>query len=147
MRPSGLARAKKGDATAVFDFSSFTILLVEDSDFVRHIIKKYLVDMGFKTVLEASNGMDGIAELQKNPDLILCDIEMEPLNGFEFLKLLRKQPGPERELPLLFLTSSADSDYVKRAIDLGVSAYLLKPITPEVLRKKLADVMSKAMSA
>ena len=131
---------------ADFDFSHFTILIVEDSDFVRHIVKKYLAEMGFKTVLEASNGMDGIAELKNGPDIIICDIEMEPLNGFEFLKLLRKQPGSESSLPVLFLTSSAEADYVQRAIDLGVSAYLLKPIMPDTLRKKLADVLERAMT-
>jgi two-component system, chemotaxis family, chemotaxis protein CheY len=131
----------------VFAFSSFTALVVEDNDFVRQIVKKYLADMGLKTILEASNGMDGIAALKGNPDIVLCDIEMEPLNGFEFLKLLRKQPGPERDLPVLFLTSSADSDYVQRAIDLGVSAYLLKPVMPDALRKKMTEVLSRAMSA
>jgi two-component system chemotaxis response regulator CheY len=130
-----------------FNFSTFKILVVEDSDFVRHVVRKYLVEMGFKEVFEASNGMDGIAQLKNSPDIILCDIEMEPLNGFEFLKLLRKQPGPEKALPLLFLTSSADADYVQRAIDLGVSAYLLKPVMPDTLRKKLIDVLSRAMTA
>jgi two-component system chemotaxis response regulator CheY len=130
---------------ADFNFSHFTVLIVDDSDFVRHIVRKYLVEMGFKEVLEASNGMDGIAELKKNPDIILCDIEMEPLNGFEFLKLLRKQQGAEKTIPLLFLTSSAEASYVQRAIDLGVNAYLLKPIMPETLRKKLTETLSRAM--
>lgn len=129
-----------------FDFSPFTILLVEDSDFVRHVIKKYLENMGFKTVLEASNGMDGLAELKKNPDIIICDIEMEPLNGFEFLKLLRKQQGPEKDLPLLYLTSSAESAYVQRAISLGVNAYILKPVLPEKLKAKLVEVITRAMA-
>ena len=130
-----------------FDFSHFTILIIEDSDFVRHIVRKYLVEMGFKEVLDAANGMDGIAELKKNPDVIVCDIEMEPLNGFEFLKLLRKQPGPEKALPVLFLTSSANAEYVQRAIDLGVNAYLLKPVMPDTLCKKLGDVLSRAMAS
>lgn len=126
-------------------FSHATILVVEDNDFVRHVVCKYLKEMGFRQVLEAANGMDGIAELQKRPHVIICDIEMEPLNGFEFLKLLRKQPGPERNLPVVYLTSSADADYVQRAIDLGVSAYLLKPIMPDALRKKLTEVMTRAL--
>lgn len=130
-----------------FDFSHLTVLIVEDSDFVRHVVKKYLTEMGFRKVLEAANGMDGIKELQEKPDVIICDIEMEPLNGFEFLKLLRKQPGPEKSLPVLFLTSSADADYVQRALDLGVSAYLLKPVMPDTLKKKISDVMSRLLSA
>lgn len=129
------------------DFSHLTVLIVEDSDFVRHVVRKYLTEMGFKTVLEAANGMDGIKELQNKPDIIICDIEMEPLNGFEFLKLLRKQPGPEKSLPVIFLTSSADADYVQRALDLGVSAYLLKPVMPDTLKKKISDVMARLLTS
>jgi len=130
---------------AEFNFTQLTVLVVEDSDFVRRVVCKYLVDMGFKAVLEAANGMDGIAALKNKPDVVICDISMEPLNGFEFLKLLRSQPEPERSLPFIFLTSSADADYVQRALDLNVSAYLLKPVMPDVLRKKLVELMSKAM--
>ena len=107
---------------AEFNFTQLTVLVVEDSDFVRRVVCKYLVDMGFKAVLEAANGMDGIAALKNKPDVVICDISMEPLNGFEFLKLLRSQPEPERSLPFIFLTSSADADYVQRALDLNVSA-------------------------
>jgi two-component system chemotaxis response regulator CheY len=129
-----------------FDFSHFTILTVEDSDFVRRVVRKYLLEFGFKQVLEAANGMDGIEQLKHNPDIILCDIEMEPLNGFEFLKLLRKQTGPEKSLPVIFLTSNADSDYVQRALELGVSGYLLKPVMPNALRQKLTEVMQRALT-
>jgi two-component system chemotaxis response regulator CheY len=129
-----------------FDFSHLTALIVEDSDFVRHIVKKYLSEIGFKEVFDAANGMDGIAQLKNKPDIIICDIEMEPLNGFEFLKLLRKQPGPEKSLPVVFLTSSAEADYVQRALDLGVSAYLLKPVMPDTLRKKLAEILTRALT-
>jgi two-component system chemotaxis response regulator CheY len=132
---------------SAFDFSHLTALLVEDSDFVRRIVKKYLEDFGFKAVHEASNGMDGIEQLKHNPDFIVCDVEMEPLNGMEFLKLLRKHPGPVSKVPVMFLTGSAEKETVDRALALGVSSYILKPVTPETLKKKIIDLMSKALSA
>jgi two-component system chemotaxis response regulator CheY len=131
---------------ADFDFTKFKVLVVEDSDFVRRVVCKYLGDLRFDAVFEASNGMEGIAELKKKPDIIICDIEMEPLNGFEFLKLLRKQPGPEKDTPLIFLTSTADASYVNRAVDLGVNAYILKPVMPDQLRRKIIETMTKALS-
>jgi two-component system chemotaxis response regulator CheY len=132
---------------ADFDFSHLTALIIEDSDFVRRVVRRFLSEMGFQNVLEASNGMDGIAELKNAPDVIICDIMMEPLNGFEFLKLLRKQPGREKALPVLFMTGSADAEDVQRAIKLGVSGYTLKPVMPDVLRKKLTEIMLRAMTS
>jgi two-component system, chemotaxis family, chemotaxis protein CheY len=135
------------ETVSEFDFSSFSTLVVEDSDFVRHVVKKYLTEMGFREVHEASNGMEGISMLQHRPDIIVCDIEMEPLNGFEFLKLLRKQPGGEKLTPVAFLTCSAEADYVHQAMQLGVNAYLLKPVRPDALRRKLTELMNRMLTA
>lgn len=126
------------------DFSSFSALVVEDNDFVRFMVKKHLVSFGFKKVHEAANANDGIALLTEHePHIVICDINMEPGNGFDFLSHVRQLTPPSRDLPVIFLTSSADEAFVKRAIEMKVDAYLLKPIMPESLRKKLISVMSK----
>lgn len=126
------------------DFSPFSAIVVEDNDFVRFMVKKHLVGFGFKKVYEAADGHSGISLLTEHePHIAICDINMEPGNGFDFLSHVRQLPRPVGELPIIFLTSSADENFVKRAIEMKVDAYLLKPIMPESLKKKLISVMSK----
>lgn len=129
------------------DFKHHKALIVEDNDFVRFTVKKYLVEFGFAEVFEAANGMDGLEMLSHNPDIVVCDIHMEPLNGFEFLKMVRKMKTPIRQVPILFLTSNSGMDYVQKAIALNVDAYLLKPIAPEDLRKKMGALLARALTA
>jgi two-component system chemotaxis response regulator CheY len=129
------------------DFSLLRVLLVEDNDFVRFLVDKYLKDIGFSDVMLATNGREGIEKLAEKPDVIICDIQMEPMNGFEFLEHLRKAETPGQHLPVLFLTSNAEADYVRRALDLNVSAYLLKPISPKELKKKLSELLRREMVA
>lgn len=67
------------------DFSQYRALIAEDNDFVRYMVRKHLIDFGFKEVLEASNGTEAMQLLMRRPDIIICDIGMEPMNGYEFL--------------------------------------------------------------
>ena len=78
---------------AQINFSIFKALIIEDSEFLRRTIRKYMIECGFQEVREAGNGQEGLEQLRHGPDIIVCDIEMEPINGFEFLKLLREQEG------------------------------------------------------
>lgn len=133
--------------TGDLSFASYTILIVEDNDFVRFIVSNYLTEFGFKNILMATNGVDGIEMLQKNPHLVICDISMEPMNGFEFLKLLRAQKGPQGKIPVIFLTGAADEQAVKQAVTLKADAYLLKPIAPEVLKQKLITLLSRVATS
>ena len=129
------------------DFSQFRVLLVEDNDFVRYMVKKHLRDFGFKDVFEAANGAEGIQLLMREPDLIICDISMEPMNGFQFLEYVRNAGDVQSKLPFIFLTSNAEAAAVQKAIDMKIDAYLLKPITPEVLRRKIITIFQKVMSS
>lgn len=130
---------------AGFDFTTFTALIVEDNDFVRFMVKKYLTDFGFRLVHEATNGMEGLDLLAQGPDVIVCDISMEPLNGIEFLKHVRKLDTVQKNIPVIFLTSSADAETVKQAVDLNVDAYLLKPVMPHVLRAKITQSLERVL--
>lgn len=125
------------------DFSGMKVLLVEDNDFVRAMVKKHLVDFGCRSgdVIEAANGAEAIQKLMREPDLIICDIEMSPMNGFDFLDYVRKGEDAQSGLPFIFLTGSADAASVEKAISLDIDAYLLKPVNPENLKKKILQVM------
>ena len=129
------------------DFSQFTALVVEDNDFVRYMVKKHLTDFGFKDVMESSNGAEGVQMLVRHPDIIICDIGMEPMDGFEFLKHVRAQPNGQAAVPFIFLTGNAESAAVQKAIDMKINAYILKPVTPEALKKKVTLLLSKPAQA
>lgn len=125
------------------DLTHCVALVVDDNEFVRLEMKKNLNYLGFKEVYEAANGMEAVQLLPKNPDIIICDINMEPLNGFEFVKHVRALPPPAGEVPVIFLTGDAQKEQVQEAINLSVNAYLLKPVTIENLKSKIMAVLSR----
>lgn len=123
-------------------------LVVEDNEFVRLMVKKHLKDFGISSVFVAGDGQEGLQmAIAKVPDIIICDIEMKPMNGFEFLEKLRAVEPPVSQLPVIFLTSSADEEGVKKAIDLSVDAYLLKPVSPEKLRRLISKLIALRWTA
>ena len=129
------------------DFSDFSALVVEDNDFVRLMVVKYLTEFGFGYVFEATNAAEGIEQLTRKPDIIICDINMAPTNGYELLAHVRNSGGMQAQVPFIFLTGNADKSFVKKAIDLKVDAYLLKPVQPQPLKKKIISLMMQRLTA
>jgi two-component system chemotaxis response regulator CheY len=134
---------KGGQLMAGFDLSRFTALVVDDNDFIRLEMKKNLIYLGLKEVFEAANGMEALQMLSKKPDIIFCDINMEPLNGFEFVKHVRALAPPACDVPVIFLTGDAKEQQVQEARNLGANAYLLKPVTLDSLKNKLEKLLGK----
>lgn len=116
------------------DFLGLRILVIDDQAFVRKVLRQYLNNRGCRDVIEAANGQQALECLAGPiPDAIVCDINMEPGNGFEFLSSLRNAGGPLSQIPFVFLTSSADADFVRQAKEMNVDGYLLKPVSAEKL--------------
>lgn len=103
-----------------------TIMIIEDNESVRENLVTLLVEEGFETV-SAVNGEAALNLLNlKMPDLIICDVLMPKINGFEFYSLIL---GNEKtaSIPFLFLTAKADKDAIKKAESLGSAKYMTKP--------------------
>ncbi len=126
-------------------FNEVHILIIDDSPMTRSIIKQCLIKFGTYNVFEADNGMAGIEMVEAcRPDLILCDLSMEPINGFEFVSLLRKQKKANvRNIPVIILTTHDEETYVTKATGLDIQGYLLKPISPNILGERITQVMDK----
>ena len=126
------------------DFTHVSVLIVEDSSFVRTLVKKILLDLGVREILEAEDGTTGLLLCeQKMPDVVLCDLSMEPMDGFEFVKLLRQHDKMSlRNIPVIVLTTHAEADFVQQAMRCGIEAYLLKPASPDVVKDRLTRVLS-----
>ncbi len=105
------------------------ILLVEDNDFVRMQMKTYLEDAGY-SVSEAVNGAVGLTMVTSDVVLIIVDVRMAPIDGFEFIKAIR---GRNPTLPLILVTGDQNPDLLNEASKWAVSAVLMKPVQRERL--------------
>jgi DNA-binding NarL/FixJ family response regulator len=104
------------------------ILVIEDETPIRENVIEMLTFESFE-VLGAENGLDGIQQARENlPDLIICDIMMPELDGFEVLRDLRGD-STTATIPFIFLTAKADREDVRFGMDLGADDYLTKPFT------------------
>jgi two-component system chemotaxis response regulator CheY len=121
------------------NYSTTRVLVIEDEGHVRRIVCRLLRQIGFQLVDEASDGNDGMMQaVRVKPDLILCDIHMEPVGGLEFLGKLRRLSNPAyANLPVIFLTGDANADTVMVARKLNVSGYLVKPVSLDQLKTRV----------
>lgn len=104
------------------------ILIIEDEPQIRDIIQEILECEGYRT-LEADNGLTGLQLAQQSPpDLIVCDVMMPELDGFDVLKGLRANPGIG-SIPMIFLTAKTDRASVRKGMNLGADDYITKPFT------------------
>ena len=78
------------DPTAEHPYENLRVLVLEDEAYIRQIICRLLRQIGFRLINDAENGVDGLREiLRVRPQVILCDIHMEPMDGITFLRKLR----------------------------------------------------------
>jgi len=122
-----------------------TVLVVEDNLQIRNLIVSVLQRVGVGHILRASEGMEAInmmKEMQHNPtkigvgevDLIISDWEMEPVDGGTLLRWVRRhKESPDKFLPFFLLTGHAEEDRVTMARDLGVTEFITKPFSVDVV--------------
>jgi chemosensory pili system protein ChpA (sensor histidine kinase/response regulator) len=121
--------------------SALNVLIVDDSPSVRHINSKLIKGAGWQPVV-AKDGLEALEILQASqelPDIILTDVEMPRMNGYELLSSL-KQNEKLRAIPVIMITSRAGEKHRRKAFDLGVSEYLAKPYQDAALLGKIKDL-------
>lgn len=129
------------------DLTTLKVLVIDDQEFVRTIVKKMLLQVGIGTVVEAHDGTSGLEVAQRElPDVVICDVQMRPVDGFGFVKALRAQPFGAA-MPVILLTAHTDATTVGRAKELNVDAFLAKPVLPPALKDKIAAVIAAARAA
>jgi len=117
------------------------ILTVDDSRIVRMLISRALQGYDCQ-IVEATNGEEGLAAaLRENPDLILLDVTMPVMDGFELLARLR-QEATLAKVPVIMLTAESSQESVAKADGLGVSGYIAKPFKEEVLRDRINGIIA-----
>ncbi len=114
------------------------ILVVDDEAHRVELLRERLGRNGYE-VISAAGGLEGLEKANKeNPDLILLDIMMFGMDGFEVLRKLRSEPET-KDIPVIMLTAKADTDSIFRAEDLKSADYIIKPFD----FKELLDLIEK----
>ncbi|HEY9663514.1 MAG TPA: response regulator, partial [Allocoleopsis sp.] len=118
------------------------ILVVDDSITTRQNLTLVLQKAGYQ-VFQAENGFEAITQLNyhRHVQLVICDLEMPVMNGFELLRHL--QQPPRLNIPVLMLTSRSDEKFVSLALQLGAAAYMTKPYIEHRLLNAIADLVAQ----
>jgi two-component system chemotaxis response regulator CheY len=122
---------------------SFNILIVDDSKTIRSVIKKTLLIAGVPTgdLYEASNGREGLQIMKDNwVDLCFADINMPVMNGIEMIEKMLEDNMLEK-LPVVIVSTEGSKTRIEELFRKGVRAYLRKPITPEIIRNVVKEVL------
>ena len=120
-----------------------TVMIVDDSVTVRKVTSRLMVRQGF-AVATAKDGVDAINQLQTlRPDVVLLDIEMPKMDGFEVLRSVRRDQNL-KDLPIIMITSRTGEKHKQRAMELGVNQYLGKPFQEAKLLATIEEVIESA---
>lgn len=125
------------------------VLVVDDMMTMRKIVIKNLKDMGFTDIQDAADGNLAFDALSKsNPPigLIISDWNMPNCSGLDFLKKLRADPKFAKT-PFIMLTAEAEKHQIIEAIKSGVTNYMVKPFTADILKQKLEETHKKVSAA
>jgi two-component system, chemotaxis family, chemotaxis protein CheY len=123
--------------------AQMTVLVVDDYNTMRRIIRNLLEQIGFSRIDEAGDGATALTKLQNAPfGLVISDWNMEPMSGLQLLKEVRAD-DKLKALPFIMVTAEGKAENVVAAKAAGVSQYIVKPFTAETLSKKIESVMGE----
>jgi CheY-like chemotaxis protein len=130
---------------AELDISRVRFLIAEDNPFMRSILRMLLGAFGVHDYAEAKDGAAAWDLLTSNDfDIILLDWEMEPVNGIELAKRVRKgADSPNRFIPMIMITGHSEKLRITEARDTGISEILIKPISATQLYQRIKSVIER----
>ena len=116
------------------------ILVVDDMSTMRRIVKNIMKQLGFANVEEAENGQDALDKLRAGSyGFIVSDWNMPVMTGIELLRAIRADEKL-KAIPVLMVTAEAQKENLIEAIQAGVSNYIVKPFTAEVIQEKMNKI-------
>ena len=134
------------------DKGSLKILVIDDEPFMRQMIVRLLEDLDFENITEAANGVEGlqkVIEMGQELGLVICDLEMPSMNGFDFVRLLRALPESSHAgVPVLIVSGQSQEENVRAITELGINGFLVKPVTSRELAERIpAAILSQIIAA
>lgn len=116
----------------------YKILVVEDEYHMRQIIKTYFTEQGVE-IVEAAQGYEALEQMNESIDLVLLDIMMPGIDGYEVCKQVRQK----NDIPILFISALSDDDNKLKGYDLGADDFISKPFTPSLLYAKCNALLKR----
>ena len=126
------------------DFGRLSVLVVEDQETMLEINKACLEALGFGEVHTALNGEEAFEIFcTKNPDIVMTDWTMKPIDGLELTQLIRRDfRSPNRLVPIIMLTGHSSISRVREATKAGINDYIVKPYTVKDLATRLGRLIN-----
>jgi CheY-like chemotaxis protein len=126
-------------------YDQLTVLVVDDSRHTRVLLTEILRALGVKKILEASDGSEGLKQASLAPiDLVMTDMSMQPMDGVDFVRLLRRSPDtPNQFVPVIMITGHATVSRVNEARDAGASEFLAKPFNARDVVRRLHQAIER----
>lgn len=119
------------------------ILVAEDETDIRELIAFSLVNIGGFQVVKAKNGADAVEKAKAEiPDLILMDVRMPQMTGYEACAKLKETPAT-KDIPVVFLSAKGQEQEIKQGMKAGAEEYILKPFAPDVLTDQVRDILRR----
>ena len=119
-----------------------TILVVEDDENIQQLVGYNLAKAGFH-VLYADNGEQALSLIKRErPELIVLDLMLPGLSGFEICKLVRKDPKT-KSVPIVMLTAKSEENDIAAGLDLGADDYITKPFSPKILVSRIKAALRR----
>jgi two-component system chemotaxis response regulator CheY len=116
-----------------------TCLVVDDSSVIRKVARRILEGLEFQ-IMEAENGEEAIESCKRQlPDAILLDWNMPKMDGYDFLRVLRRLPGGDTP-KVVFCTTENDVAHIARALHAGANEYIMKPLDKDIVEAKFQEV-------
>ena len=129
-----------------YDLSKLEVIIAEENDDMRAVLREVMAAFGVEDMRICANGKDVIDAIKKRPaDLVFTAWKMKPIDGIALVKWLRQnKASPVRGVPIVMITARTDRKDVMKAREAGVTAYLAKPVTPERIYQRIADIVEQA---
>ena len=116
-----------------------TCLVADDSSVIRKVARRILEGLDFQ-ISEAENGEEAIEACRQHiPDAVLLDWNMPKMDGYEFLRALRRLPGGDKP-KVVFCTTENDVAHIARALHAGANEYIMKPFDKDIVEAKFQEV-------
>lgn len=119
------------------------VLVVDDNHHMRVLLSEVLRAVGLQNIYEAGDGAEALQQMRAHPiDIVMTDLAMEPLDGIDFVRLLRNSPdSPNQMAPVIMITGHSTMRRISEARDVGVNEFLAKPLTARGVLDRLQKII------
>ncbi len=128
-----------------YDLSGMRVLIVDDNRHMHYILRCVFLAMRVRDLSFVFGGAEALVEMRQNqPDVLVSDLAMQPVDGLELVKLLRRgTDSPNPHIPIILLTGHTEQNKVRAAIDAGCNHVLAKPISVKAFYMAITDIIER----